>query len=44
MCVDVLHHTDDPMILMREAMRVTRQAILIKHHTLDGLFAGPTLR
>ena len=44
MCVDVPHHTDDPMILMREAMRVARHAILIKDHTLDGFFAGPTLR
>jgi SAM-dependent methyltransferase len=42
--VDVLHHTEDPMVLLREATRVARRAILIKDHTLDGLLAGPTLR
>jgi SAM-dependent methyltransferase len=42
--VDVLHHTDDPMLLLREAVRVARQCILIKDHTLEGLWAGPTLR
>jgi SAM-dependent methyltransferase len=44
MFVDVLHHTHDPMVLLREAMRVARQAIVIKDHTLDGLLAGPILR
>ena len=42
--VDVLHHTDDPMILLREAARVARKGILIKDHTRDGLLAGSTLR
>jgi ubiquinone/menaquinone biosynthesis C-methylase UbiE len=42
--VDVLHHTEDPMILLREAMRVARDAIMIKDHTADGLFARLTLR
>jgi SAM-dependent methyltransferase len=44
MFVDVLLHTLDPMILLREAIRVARQAVVIKDHTLDGLLAGPTLR
>jgi SAM-dependent methyltransferase len=44
MFVDVLHHTRDPMVLLREATRVARKAILIKDHMLDGLLAGPTLR
>jgi len=44
MFVDVLHHTQDPMILLREAVRVARKAIVIKDHTLNGLFAGLTLR
>jgi SAM-dependent methyltransferase len=44
MFVDVLHHTRDPMALLREATRVARKTILIKDHTLDGLLAGPTLR
>jgi SAM-dependent methyltransferase len=44
MFVDVLHHTADPMILLREAARVARKIVLIKDHTLDGLFAAQTLR
>lgn len=44
MFVDVLHHTHEPMNLLREAVRVARQAIIIKDHTLGGLLAGPTLR
>jgi len=28
MFVDVLHHTHDPMILLREAVRVARKAIV----------------
>ena len=44
MFVDVLHHTDDPMILLREARRVARRAVVIKDHTLNGLLARQTLR
>jgi hypothetical protein len=44
MFIDVLHHTPDPMILLREALRVARHALVIKDHTLDGLLASPTLR
>jgi SAM-dependent methyltransferase len=44
MFVDVLHHTEDPMILIREAARVARKMVLIKDHTLDGLLAAQTLR
>jgi SAM-dependent methyltransferase len=44
MFVDVLHHTQDPIILLREAVRVARKVIVIKDHTLDGLFANVTLR
>lgn len=42
--VDVLHHTEDPMLLLREAARVGNTAILIKDHTRDGPLAGLTLR
>jgi SAM-dependent methyltransferase len=44
MFVDVLHHTNDPFVLLTEARRVARRALLIKDHLLEGLLAGPTLR
>jgi len=44
MFVDVLHHTDDPMVLLSEAKRVASRAIILKDHRLNGFFAGPTLR
>jgi SAM-dependent methyltransferase len=44
MAVDVLHHTDDPQILLNEAARVTRKHVLIKDHHRNGLMAQSTLR
>ena len=44
MFVDVLHHTPDPAVLIREAARVSRASVLIKDHFLEGFAAGPTLR
>jgi len=44
MFIDVLHHVEEPIDLMREALRVSRGTILIKDHLCDGWFAGPTLR
>lgn len=44
MFVDVLHHTSEPMTLLREAVRVARQAILIKDHVVEGNFAHSRLR
>jgi SAM-dependent methyltransferase len=41
--VDVLHHTDDPTMLLREAVRVARKAIVLKDHLCDEFLAGPTL-
>ncbi|AKC81842.1 methyltransferase type 11 [Verrucomicrobia bacterium IMCC26134] len=44
MFVDVLHHTDDPLVLLREATRVSRRWIIIKDHVRHGWAAGATLR
>lgn len=41
---DVLHHSEDPEQLLREAARVARTCVVLKDHTLSGLLAGPTLR
>ena len=42
--VDVLHHTTDPMVLLREARRVARQSIVIKDHLCNGFFAAMILK
>jgi SAM-dependent methyltransferase len=44
MFVDVLHHAEDAVGLLNEAIRVSRHTVLIKDHTLEGFLAGPTLR
>ena len=44
MFVDVLHHTENPEALIREAARVSRQWIVLKDHNCNGLFAHATLR
>ncbi len=44
MMVDVLHHTEDPTILLSEAKRVARSHIVLKDHTRNGFLANPTLR
>ncbi len=41
---DVLHHTDDPLILLREAARVARRAVIIKDHRTSRPLAKPVLR
>lgn len=44
MMVDVLHHTEDPEILLKEAKRVAKRHVVLKDHTRNGILAGPTLR
>lgn len=42
--VDVLHHTHDPAILLREAVRVTRDFVLLKDHVDENILDDVTLR
>lgn len=42
--VDVLHHTQDPAILLREAVRVTRDFVLLKDHVDENILDDVTLR
>jgi SAM-dependent methyltransferase len=44
MFVDVLHHATQPMTLLSEAVRVARQAIVIKDHLAEGSLDYLTLR
>ena len=42
--VDVLHHTQDPAILLHEAVRVSRSFVLLKDHLDENIFDHLTLR
>jgi len=42
--VDVVHHANDPDLLVRELERVARKAVIIKDHNLEGVAAFQTLR
>lgn len=42
--VDVLHHTNDPRVLLREAARVSRGWVLLKDHLDENFLDDLTLR
>lgn len=44
MLVDVLHHTSDVSVLLREAARVSRTGVLLKDHLSENAFDHATLR
>ena len=41
---DVLHHTERPVDLLREAVRVVRYSVVVKDHCVKGVLARATLR
>ncbi len=42
--VDVLHHANDPFLLLQEANRVAKYGIIIKDHKVAGFLANQTLK
>jgi SAM-dependent methyltransferase len=44
MLIDVLHHADDPLALLREGARVARSCIVLKDHVCDSRLARSILR
>lgn len=41
---DVLHHVERPATLLREAVRIARDGVIIKDHIVQGVLARPILR
>lgn len=44
MFCDVIHHIPEPDALLADAVRVSRQHLLIKDHLREGMLAGATLK
>jgi SAM-dependent methyltransferase len=44
MLIDVLHHTQEPLALLREALRVSRRWLIVKDHVRKGSAAALRLR
>lgn len=44
MLIDVLHHCDDPVLVLKECVRVSRKWILVKDHISDGTVSNLKLR
>jgi SAM-dependent methyltransferase len=44
MMVDMLHHTENPHRILREAARVARRAVIVKDHLSDPWLGTPRLR
>jgi ubiquinone/menaquinone biosynthesis C-methylase UbiE len=44
MMIDMLHHTENTLMVLREVCRVSRRYILIKDHRADGVLARFRLR
>ena len=42
--IDVLHHTKDPLVLLKEAVRVAKKSVVLKDHVLQGVCATARLR
>lgn len=44
MAIDVLHHTDDPGVVLAEMVRVAKSTVIIKDHVKSGLISYCKLR